>query len=89
MEFLSIEILNKKSKNIILTTIYRHPNGDIETCENYFKNLFSKNDTMYKHIILASSFYLNVLDFKNNKKGQNFINLMFCYGIIPTINPRE
>ena len=37
-ESLSIEILNKKCKNVILNTIYRPPNGDIETCENYFKN---------------------------------------------------
>ena len=28
----------------------------METCENYFKNLFAKNDTV------------NVLDFENNKK---------------------
>ena len=28
----SIETLNKKCKNIILNTIYRPPNGDIETC---------------------------------------------------------
>ena len=35
VESLSIEILNKKCKNITLNTIYRPPNGDIETCENY------------------------------------------------------
>ena len=33
VESLSIEILNKKCKNIILNRIYRPPNGDIETCE--------------------------------------------------------
>ena len=26
-----------------------------------------------------------MLDFENNKKLQNFINLMFCYGMISTI----
>ena len=43
VESLSIEILNKKRKNIILNTIYRPPNGDTETCENHFKNLFAQN----------------------------------------------
>ena len=86
MKSLSIEILNKKCKNIILNTICRPPNGDIETCENYFKNLFAKNDTVNKHIVLAGDFNLNVLDFENNKKVENFINLMFRYGMIPTIN---
>ena len=86
VEYLSIEILNKKWKNIILNTIYRAPNGDIGTCENYFKNLFAKNGTRIKHIVLAGNFNVNVLDFENNKKVQNFINLMFRYGVVPPIN---
>ena len=86
VESLSIEVLNKKCKNIILNTIYRPLNGDIVTCENYFKNLFAKSDTVNKHIVLESDFNLNVLDFENNKKVKNFINLMFRYGMIPTIN---
>ena len=79
VESFSIEILNEKCKNIIVNTICRSPNRDIETCENYFKNLFARNDT-------ADDFNLNVLDFENNKKVQNFINLMFRYGMIPTRN---
>ena len=57
--------------------IHRPPNGDIETCENYFKNLFAKNDTVNKHIVLTGNFNLNVLDFGNNTKVENFINFMF------------
>ena len=83
VESLSIKILNKKCRNIIRNTIYRPPNRDIETCENYFKNLF---DTVSKHTLLVDDFNLNVLDFENNKKVQNFMNLMFRYGMIPTIN---
>ena len=86
LESLRIEILNKRLKNKSLNTIYIPPNGNIETCENYFKNHFSKNDTVNKHIVLAGDFNLNVLDFENNKKVQKFINLMFRYGMIPTIN---
>ena len=82
VESLSIEILNKKCKNIILNEIYRPLDGD----ENYFNNLFAKNDTVNEHIVLAGDFYLNVLDFENNKKVRNFINLMFRYDIISTIN---
>ena len=40
---------------------------------------------MNKHIVLTGDFNLNVLNFENNKKVENFINLMFRYGI-PTIN---
>ena len=35
---------------------------------------------------MAGDFNLNVLDFENNKKVENFISLMFCYGMIATIN---
>ena len=77
VESRSIEFLNKKCKNIILNTIYKPPNGDIETWENYFKNLYAKNAIVNKHIFLAGDFNLNALDFENNKKVQNFINLMF------------
>ena len=37
-------------------------------------------------MILAGDFNLNVLDFEQNKKVQNFVNLMFQFGLIPTIN---
>ena len=90
VESLSIEILNKKCKNIIRNTIYRPPNGDIETCENYFKNLFAKNYTVNKHIVLAGDINLSMLDFENNKKVENFINVMFRYCMISTIDkPRR
>ena len=45
VESLNIEILNKTCKNTIFNTIYRPQNRDIETCENYFKNLLAKIDT--------------------------------------------
>ena len=54
--------------------------------ETPFKNLFARNDTVNKHIVLAGDFNLNVLDFDNKEKVQNFINLMFWYGIIPAVN---
>ena len=77
MESLSISILNKKCKNIINNTIFKLANGDIETCKNYFKNLFTKNDIVNKNINLAGDFSLNVLGFEDNKNAQNFINPVF------------
>ena len=35
---------------------------------------------------MEGDFNLNVLNFENNKKKENFVNLMFRYGMIPTIN---
>ena len=41
---------------------------------------------MNEHIVSAGDFHLNVLDFENNKKVRNFINLMFRFDMISTIN---
>ena len=37
-------------------------------------------------MIFAGDFNINVLDFKQNKKVQNFVNLMFQFGLEPTVN---
>ena len=37
-------------------------------------------------MILAGDFNINVLDFKQNKKVQNFVDLMFQFGLEPTVN---
>ena len=77
VESLIIEISNKKCKKIISNTICKPANGDMKTCGNYFEKMFAKNDKKNKYIVLASNFNLNMLDFENDKKVQNFINLMF------------
>ena len=35
-EALCLEIINQKSKNIFINTIYRQPSGNKENFENYF-----------------------------------------------------
>ena len=39
IQSLSVEISSSKSKNIILNSMYRSPNGDIKQCETHFKDL--------------------------------------------------
>ena len=86
IQSLSTEISCTKSKNIILNTIYRPPNGDIKQCENRFKDVFSKNGKNLKNIVLAGDFNINFLDFETNKNVQDFLNLMFRYNMIPLTN---
>ena len=86
IESLSIEIRNNDGKNIIFNIVYRPPDGDLEVCENYFQSILSHNSIRNKNVILAGDFNINVLDFEQNKKVQNFVNLMFQFGLVPTIN---
>ena len=85
-ECLCAEVQNKKSTNIVLNLAYRPPNGDRKEPENYFKNALSERDISQKDVILAGDFNIDLLDFDANKKVQNFVNLMFCFGKIPAIN---
>ena len=45
-----------------------------------------KREIGHKDITLAGVFNINLLDFDANKKVQYFVNLMFRFGMIPTIN---
>ena len=58
----------------------------MKQCETYFKDVFSKNGKNLKNIVLAGDFNINFLDFETNKNMQDFLNLMFCYNMIPLTN---
>ena len=82
---ISIEIRYNDGKNIIFNIVHRTPDGDLQVCENYFQSILSHNSIRNKNVILAGDFNLNVLDFEQNKKVQNFANLMFQFRLVPTI----
>ena len=71
IESLSIEISNKKVNNLIFNAIYRPPTGDIKIFEDFWKDIFSKNQNM-KHMMFAGDFNMNVLDYEYNGKVQSF-----------------
>ena len=85
IESLSIEINNNDVNNIIFNIVYRPPDG-VYKFEKYFQSILSNNSIKKKSVILAGDFNINVLDFEQNKKVQNFVNLMFQFGLVPTIN---
>ena len=58
----------------------------MKRCETHFKDVFSKNGKNLKNIVLAGDFNINFLDFETNKNVQDFLNLMFCYNMIPLTN---
>ena len=58
----------------------------MKQCETYFRDVFSKNGKNLKNIVLAGDFNINFLDFEINKNVQDFLNLMFCYNMIPLTN---
>ena len=86
IESLSIEILNKNTKNIIVNVTYRQPAGNIEVFENAFKNILSSKKHNSKPVYLTGDFNLNLLDYKTNAKVKSYLNMVFSHSFIPLIN---
>ena len=64
---------------------YWPPNGETTLFEKHMKSILSKNNVTNKEVILIGDFNIN-LDFDKNRRVQSFVNLMFRFGMIPTIN---
>ena len=86
IESLSIEIINKNSKNIIVNVTYRQPAGNINNFENFLKNILSSKKHNTKPIYLTGDFNLNLLDYKTSTKVKSYLNIIFSHSFIPLIN---
>ena len=72
---------NNNIKNIIFYIVYCPPDWDLEVCENYFERIFSNNSIRDKSVVLAGDFNINVLNFEQNEKVKNFVNLLFQFDV--------
>ena len=86
IESLCIEITNEKSNNIILNLTYRPPNGDVREFDKQLNKVLSTNDISNEEVIIAYDFNVNLVDFQENKKVQNFLNSLFGHSMMPVIN---
>ena len=84
-ESLSIEILNDKA-NVIIGTIYRHPNGCIKTFTNEIEQLLGnivKKEN--KKIVIMGDFNINLLNHGSHKPTDYFFNNMLNQCLFPYI----
>ena len=83
-----IEIKNKKSKNILCGTIYRHPNENANEHQvflEYLDSALSKTSKVNKEIYITGDFNIDLLKIESNIKCKNFYDLMCSYGLLPKI----
>ena len=85
-ELLSIEIINKNTKNIIVNNCYRLPGGKVRPLKKQIRNAFQKLYRENKKVFMVGNFNLNSLDYSTNTKVKNFIDLMFSNGLISVVN---
>ena len=86
VESLSIELISKNSKNTVLSTIYRPPDGDYKTFNTFLTDIYSISLKSNKLFYAAGDFNFNVLDYNKNEKVTEFLNLAFEYGFVPVID---
>ena len=86
IEALCVEIINKKSKNILINTQYRQPAGNFNEFEAYLNIFLANSQTTDKICFLVGDLNLNLIDWQSNAKVGNFVNLIFQHSLIPIEN---
>ena len=84
-ENLFIEILNEKSKNIILGTIYRPPNTNSDLFLESFDQCLNMICKENKNVYLMGDYNINLLSTENNHT-LTLINLLYSLAFHPHIN---
>ena len=86
IEALCIEIINKKSKNILINTEYCQPAVNFNEFEAYLNTFLVKSKTTDKTCFPVGDLNLNLIDYQSNAKVRNFVNLIFQHSFVPIVN---
>ena len=84
-ENLFIEIINEKSKNIIIGTIYRPPNNRFNKFENNLKTILTKLDKCNKPCYIMGDFNIDLLKYNYCNFSTEFFNQFSSSGYMPLI----
>ena len=80
-----IEIKNKKSRNIIVGCIYRHPHNNFTEFFEFLEQCLIKISKENKEIYVSGDFNFDLLHMESNPDTQSFHNLFSSYGLLPHI----
>ena len=81
-----LEIINKKSKNILINTQYRQPVGNFNEFETHLNTFLAKSKISDKTCFLVGDLNFNLIDYQSNVKVRNFVNLIFQHSLVPIVN---
>ena len=83
LECITIEICMEKTKNIIISCIYRTPGTSIEIFTNWIDSMFSK--FCNKVVVFCGDFNIDLLNPSNYSAIDTFINTMYSVSLFPKI----
>ena len=83
LECISIEICKEKSKNWIISCLYRAPGSNIEVFKDWMEDIFSNKGN--KTIFIRGDFNTDLLNPNKHKMTDEFINTMYSMSYYPII----
>ena len=85
-EILTIELLTKSMKNIIVSCCYKPPDGNWKNHCDHLQKILTNATMENKIYFVTGDFNLNCLEFHQSSEIRQFLNNMFEKGAIPLIN---
>lgn len=83
LECITIEICKEKTKNVIISCIYRAPGSSIEIFKDWMEEIFSK--VIHKTVFICGDFNIDLLNPNNHSMTEEFINTMYSMSLYPKI----
>ena len=80
-----IEIQNKRSKNMVIASIYRHSHNNFNEFFQYLENCLSQVVKENKELYICGDFNFDLLKIDTDHYTQHFFNLLCSYGFLPHI----
>ena len=81
-----IEIDREKNRNILIGNIYRPPHGKFKEFQETLRSIMQKTRNENKAPYLSGDFNINLYNLDKDIKVISFINDLYQYNIVPTIN---
>ena len=80
-----IEIKNKKRKNIVCGSVYRHPHNNCDDFFQYLETCLMNIAKENKEVYICGDFNFDLLKVDTDHITQHFFNLLCSYGFLPHI----
>ena len=85
--FISVKLNNSSSKQVVSGNIYRPPRSNVDAVESFTNDmslLFNQLQN-FKHVVISGDFNINLLQFKDNDRVNNFLDNLISNSYIPKI----
>ena len=80
-----IEIKNKRSTNIVITSIYRHPHDNFNDFFQYLEKCLSVVAQENKELYIYGDINFDLLKIDSDHVTQRFFNLLCSFGLLPHV----